>query len=501
MPTITTTQELASHDLSQLRQPRTDIVTEKLTDVDQWCCVEGPFREYQRSIKIKPLNPDRYVVTETTIYVLGARPWNWLLYFPIRHALRNRKPSYNYWWAPPDRLNQRAATVLALLAGMQLVDGYLGTVLSQTITFAADEFGHGNRAQGIVQSVVRAGVLIALVVSVLADKKGRKNLLLLTGIASCCFTVLGGISGNLWFLGGTQLLARGLSTALGVLIVIVAVEEMPAGSRAWSVSVLALGAGLGSGLAVWLLRVVDFSQSGWRIIYFAAFLGVLLMWRLGRQLPESQRFVNATSPPVVSEKIQQIRQSRLFLLAISAFLLAIYWAPASGFRNDFLKDERGFSAAEISTFTITTATPIGIGIFLGGYFAERYGRCQVGAVGIAFGAIFSSAAYFFDGFVLWSLTLLGGIFGALAVPALAVFGPELFGTLNRGKSNGILVTVGVIGSAIGLTVVGEISDQISTITPIIAILTIGPLLVAGLVLTRFPETSGLELEELNVEDA
>ena len=33
-----------------------------------------------------------------------------------------------------------------------------------------------------------------------------------------------------------------------------------------------------------------------------------------------------------------------------------------------------------------------------------------------------------------------------------------------------------------------------------ALLAIGPLIVAGLILTKFPETAGKELEELNPED-
>ena len=94
MPTITNTKELTNSELCQLRQPRTDIVNEKVTDADQWCCCEGPFLEYKRNLKVKPLIQDRYLVTETTTYVLGAGPWNWLLYFPVRHALRNRKSSY-----------------------------------------------------------------------------------------------------------------------------------------------------------------------------------------------------------------------------------------------------------------------------------------------------------------------------------------------------------------------------------------------------------------------
>ena len=501
MTTISTTSVCDSAELQQRRRARTDIVEEAPDGTDRWRSVEGPFRHYERTLEVQPQSEDRYEVTETTTYKLAVSIWGWLFHFPVRGALKQRRERFGYWWAPPDRLDQRAANVLGLLAGVQVVDGYLGTVLTTTITFAVDEFGHGNQAQGWVLGVVRAGVLIALVTAALADKRGRRSLLIGAGIASCVFTALGGLSPNIWVLGGSQLAARGFATALGILIVIVAVEEMPARSRAWAASVLTLSAGLGSGMAVWILPVADLDERGWRAIYLAAVGGIAVVAFLGRRLPESRRFSEAAPTAPLTEPLRQRRRSRLLLLATSAFLLAMYLAPASGFRNDFLKDERGFSGTDISLFTVTTATPIGIGILLGGYLAERHGRRRVGALGVVLGATLSSAAYFAHGITLWSFTLLGDVLGGMAVPALAVYGPELFGTHNRGRSNGTLVTVGVMGSAIGLIFVGLLSDRMSATGPAIAILATGPLIVAALILTRFPETAGLELEEINPEDA
>ena len=315
-----------------------------------------------------------------------------------------------------------------------MLDGYLGTVLSQTLTFAADEFGHGNTAQGIVLAVVRVGVLVALASVALADRHGRRRLLLAAGIASCVVTAVGALSPGLWFLGATQLLARGLSTALGILIVILAAEEMPARSRAWAMSVLVLCAGLGSGMAVWVLPVADLHISAWRAVYVVPLAGVAVMAWVGRQLPESRRFEIAgtgfqprhgrsAATPSDAEAAER-RRRRLTLLAASAFLIAMFAAPASGLRNDFLKDEREFSAAAISLFTVVTNTPIGIGVLAGGYLADRRGRRPVGAAGLVAGAVFVAWAYFTDGVALWSLTLAGGVLGAVAVPALAVYGPS-----------------------------------------------------------------------------
>ena len=63
----------------------------------------------------------------------------------------------------------------------------------------------------------------------------------------------------------------------------------------------------------------------------------------------------------------------------------------------------------------------------------------------------------------------------MAVPALAVYGPELFGTHDRGRSNGIIITIGVMGSVLGLLVAGVLSDRLGgELGPALALLAVGP---------------------------
>ncbi len=492
----------SADQLARRRLPRTDVVAETADGPDHWVLESGPFVEYQRTLTVGDRDDGDFDVTETIRYRLAIPVFGWLFAVPVRRALRGRKDSFDYWWAPPDRLDARAATVLGLLCGVAIVSGYLGTVLTQTLTFAADEFGRGNTAQAAVFGAVRFGVLIALVTAAAADRRGRRNLLLATGIGSCVFTVLGGLSPNLWALGGTQLIARGLSTALAILITIVAVEEMPARSRAWAASVLVLAAGLGSGMAVWVLPVADLSIRGWRAIYLVAGLGIFVLIWTGRRLPETQRFVEGTHHEIATDhEARQRRRDRLALLAVSAFLIALFVAPASSFQNDFLKDERGYDATLITLFTVTTSTPIGIGVLVGGHLAETRGRKRVGALGLAIGTVLVATSFFTRGIALWGLTLVGNIVRASAVPALAVYGPELFGTHDRGRSNGLITTTAVVGSALGLVIAGLVSDRLGgELGPALALLAVGPLAVAVLVLTRYPETAGMELEEINPED-
>ena len=81
-----------------------------------------------------------------------------------------------------------------------------------------------------------------------------------------------------------------------------------------------------------------------------------------------------------------------------------------------------------------------------------------------------------------------------------MYGPELFPTSLRGRANGVIAVLGVVGTVIGLVVAGVLSDRWDGLGPALAVLSVGPLIVGVLVLVAYPETAHHELEELNPED-
>jgi MFS family permease len=105
-----------------------------------------------------------------------------------------------------------------------------------------------------------------------------------------------------------------------------------------------------------------------------------------------------------------------------------------------------------------------------------------------------------SGWSMWVLSAFGAVIGAMVVPALGVYGPELFPTSLRGRANGIISILGVTGSVIGLIVAGALLDRWDHLGPALAVLSIGPLLMSMLVLFAYPETAHRELEDLNPED-
>ena len=81
-----------------------------------------------------------------------------------------------------------------------------------------------------------------------------------------------------------------------------------------------------------------------------------------------------------------------------------------------------------------------------------------------------------------------------------MYGPELFPTSLRGRANGTIAILGVTGSVIGLLTAGWLSEAWDGLGPALALLAVGPLVMALLVLVAYPETAHRELEELNPED-
>ncbi|HVE95270.1 MAG TPA: MFS transporter [Acidimicrobiales bacterium] len=496
---------LTRAELDAVRLPRDAVVLERVTGADEFVAEEGPVRRYRRHVEVLEQIGDSGARVRQTVEVSAAIPfWGWIFSRPlVRHLARIRPVARTPWWLPPDRLDARASVVLARLGVLAYVLGYCGTLLTQTITYAAAEFGQGRAAQGVSLAAVRADVLLAVPLALLADRRGRRLLVVFGTIAACSFATLGVLSVSLGTLTVAQVLARGSGSAAVVTLGVMVAEEMPAGARAWATSLMVMAGAFGAGLCVILLPVADMNPvavpmtdwhvGAWRLLYLVPFAGIPLARAAGRGLEESRRFVVAHASRVRGHG------RRFWLLALSGFLLALFTSPASQFQNEFLRNDRGFSGARITLFILATSIPGSIGIVVGGRLAE-IGRRAVGALAVAVGVGLTVVMYHSTGWPLWAVSSIGSIFGAAAVPALGVYGAELFPTGARGAANGMLGLIARVGSVIGLVATGYLADRIGLARALLY-MAAGPAVMTALVLLFYPETAHRELEDLNPEDA
>jgi MFS family permease len=499
--------EVDDDGLAALLTPRDDLAAEVQEAPGVFGLAEGPFDSYRRVVTSEPIEgTNRHRVVETVEWDLAIPIWG-ALFRPLvklqvrrKEAPEQRDPDAPEppapWWSPPARLDARSAAILSRLCGLSMLAGYLGTIITQTMTYAAKQFHAGSGAQGATLATVRFGVLASMVLLAISDRRGRHGLLRVAAVGGVIAAAAGALSPNLWVLGGTQTVSRAFSTTLALLITVVAAEEMPAGGRAYAASVLAMTAALGAGGAVILLAFADKAIWAWRIVYVFPLLVLPWFLKIVRRLPESRRFVRPHGKATMAG-----HRGRLALLAASGFFGLMFLAPVTQFQNDFLRKEHAFSALGITIFTIFTNTPGGIGVVVGGRLADVRGRRMIGAIGTIGGALFLTLGYQTGGPLLWAAWIVGTIIAAMCVPALSVYGPELFPTALRGRANGFITLAGVCGSAVGLVIAGHLRDHFHRYGPAFAVLAAGPLVVAVLVITLYPETAHMELEELNPEDA
>lgn len=111
-------------------------------------------------------------------------------------------------------------------------------------------------------------------------------------------------------------------------------------------------------------------------------------------------------------------------------------------------------------------------------------------------------AFLSKGVMIWIWAILGSTIAPATIPALGVYGTELFPTKYRGKANGIIGIWSRVGSIVGVVAVGYLGSTVyNQVGTPLALMGIGPLLLAVIVLIGFPETKGLELETINPEDS
>ncbi len=498
MPQATTVATVPTATAELIDAPRDDVVGERAAGPGRYVVEHGPFAAYERTVTTGAADADGNVtVVQRFEWRLPRGTWPLLINPAMRRALRGPEPDGKPpWWFPPDRPDRQGASVLGLLASLSVIIGYHGTLLGQSMTFAADEFGSSATAQGAALSWARIGGFLAIALGAAADRRGRRRLVLLSLLLCIGSTVAGAFSPNLAVLATTQAVNRGAWAGAVLLLGVVVAEEMPKGARAYAAGLLSMATALGAGMALWLLPLADLGPRAWRILYLVPLLFLPALARYGRMLPESRRFVR----PHTTASLHG-HGGRLVLLASAGFLLNVFVGPQTQFRNEFLRDERGLSAAAVSLF----ALPHG---HAGGH--RHRGRRPVGRHAGPQGRRGRLRGRRHD--AAGRLVQPVGGAGCGSPPPPAGSSPPR-STRSCGSTApscsprrcapgppSIVATTAMLGSVLGLLCAGVLRDALGSWGRTMAILALAPLAMAALVLLRFPETAKRELEDINPED-
>jgi putative MFS transporter len=391
----------------------------------------------------------------------------------------------------------------------------LGSFYSLAVTgFALPQIQRGlsipEAELGSIFALLRFGTLFSMLLAVLADRIGRRQLLV-ASVAGCAICNLAtALAPNGLALAWMQLGARFFLGAQILLAGVVVSEELSANNRGWGLGVLSAVGGLGGALTLLVYAFVDRLPYGWRSLFVVGGFGLLCVPWLLRSLRETRRFsdhrdlmdARATREAVWQplRDIVRVHGWRLGALIGVVLPVAIILEPGSVFVSKHLQDDLGYTPAQVGLMIALCGVATPLGNVLAGTISDRFGRRPVTFVVslLLSGAI--ALFYRAGGTIVLALglALLFTSLGALLVLQTAL-ATELFPTSLRSTAAGLREAFGTIGASLGLWVLtllyGATGSHTASIMWILLLTPISPLVVL-----LIPETAGRELEEIAPDD-
>lgn len=380
-------------------------------------------------------------------------------------------------------------------------EGYDFLALAQVLPRLRAEMGISPGQGGIIVALINAGTVLAYLLVRQADHWGRRRVLSITIAGYTIFSLLSGLSPDVYSFTLCQIVARVFLTGEWAVAMIYAAEEYPADRRGMVIGVIQACASLGAIACAALVPLLLKTPFGWRGVYFVGAIPLVLVAIARRELRETERFVNQAAAKT-SERADLTRilrtpyRKRVLQLALIWGLTYICIQNAVTFWKEFAVAERGWTDPEVGlslSIAALAAMPL---IFAAGKLLDQIGR-RLGAVLIfTVAALGVLGSYSLHSPVALTIALMLGIFGYSAVlPVLNAFTAELFPTHLRSDafawSNNLL---GRIGYVLSPLLVGFAADRVGW-GPAVAATAVFPLVALGLIWIWLPETRGRELEE------
>ena len=397
-------------------------------------------------------------------------------------------------------------TVILFLAA--LAAGFAEFGATTALNDVASHFGHlsqsgslrsavglSGSALGLGLAALRVASLGALPLSSLADRWGRTRVLRRTLVLGLLITAAASLSPGYWVFVLCFALARPLLTVATTLVQIITVELASTPLRIQRLAIMAAGVGIGSGVSAVLHGLVRGSDS-FRWLFALALVPVLLIVPVLKVIPEPVQRTDAL-PLARLGAVPADSRGRLAIVATVAFTIGVITGPSGGFTFVYSEGILKMKPSIVATVVVVSGVAGLAGLFASRRLARTMGRRWTVAFGVVSTAVVSTYAYSGGrvGFVIGYVLSVRA--GGLLSPAMTAISTEIFAHNFRATSAGWITVAGVVGAVCGLGLFGWVGDVVHTSSQtglrLPAMVTFLPLLPTLLLLTRLPESRGMEL--------
>ena len=367
----------------------------------------------------------------------------------------------------------------------------------------ADKVGLSGTSLGVGLAFIRLASLASLPLIGIADRFGRRRMILLVTIAGLALTVIAAGSPGYWWFVVIFAFGRPLLSATNALAEVMAAEETASTDRAAAVALIAAGYGVGAGsppssTASRPERSGSGASSRLAVVPLVVVFALRGWWRNrpGSWWPRRRRTTRRRS----SEPSGPRFRKRLVVLALVTFAVSVITGPANSFIFLYAQDvlhQRGW----VTALMVASAGVTGLlGSLTGRWLADHVGRRPTCTAAMVAVAASGPLAYSGTRPALIVGYTLGVFSGSLLAPAAGALLSELFPTSVRASATGWCVAAGVLGAVVGLVAFGAVADVGNRFASA-ADLTFLPTVVAAVLFWLVPETMGREPEALWPSDA
>ncbi|MGP0031724.1 MAG: MFS transporter [Acidimicrobiales bacterium] len=359
-----------------------------------------------------------------------------------------------------------------------------------------DKAGLSGTELGLGLAAIRLASLGGLPLAGLADRVGRRRVLLLTCGLGLAVTAASAASPGYWWFVFIFALGRPLLSAAYAVAQVGAAEETGSGQRASAVALVAGGYALGAGATAVIYGSTGHTL-GFRGIFVLALVPLIALPFVARWVTEPDRFLNIEAsderrPPILGAVARPYR-ARLALVVLLTFALAVITGPANTFVFLYAQNVKRFPGYAESAMVVGAGILGFAGLLAGVWLADRIGRrpTAMGAM-VCIGA--SAILCYSGGSIVLVIGYLTGITaGGVIAPAAGAFVNELFPTAVRASVAGWNVAGAVLGAVAGLVLFGVIADVGNRFGPA-ALWTFLPAMAVSTLVFLLPETRGHEPE-------